>query len=70
MVDGLKSTDNFFGLHFMVTLQLHGLKCYDTQMAMQSTTKNADVSLPQLFQKHLPNASRKNGVIDQGKYRK
>ena len=54
----------------MVTLQLPGLKYYDTQMAMQSTTNNADVSLPQLFQTHLSNASRKIGVIDQGKYRK
>ena len=36
-------------------------------MAAHTSTQNTDVSLALEFQKHLSNASRKHGVLDQRK---
>ena len=40
------------------------------QMVIHSETNNSDVSSTEEFQKHLSNKSHKNGVINQGKYKK
>ena len=37
-------------------------------MVMHTGTRKFDVSLDREFQKHQYNASKKHGVIDQGKY--
>ena len=69
-VSGLNATNKRVLFHLMKTVKLPGSKYYYTQMAMHLYTQNVDVSLYREFQKHLPSASQKNGVIDQGKYRK
>ena len=48
-------------------MKLTGAKIYDTQMVMNNGTHTSDVSLDREFQKHLSNAARKNGLIDQVK---
>ena len=54
----------------MSTLQLTGANFYDTQMVMHTITRTSNASLACVFQKHLSNAARKHGVIDQEKYKK
>ena len=48
-------------------MQLPGAEFYYTQMVIHTGTRTSDVSLASEFQKHLPTAARKHGVIDQGK---
>ena len=67
VVDGLNITEKRFLFHLMSNFKPPSSKYYETQTAMKSATKNADVSLDQEFQKHLTNASHKDGVIYQGK---
>ena len=40
---------------------------YDTQMVMHTGNRTYDISLAREYQKHLSNAARKHGVIDQVK---
>ena len=51
----------------MSTVKLPGEESYDTQMVMHTGNRTYDVSLDREFQKHLSNAARKNGLIDQVK---
>ena len=67
VVDDLNITDKRFLFHLMQIFKPPSSKYYETQTAMKSATKNADVSLDQEFQKHLSNVSHKDGVIYQGK---
>ena len=69
VVDGLNATYRKFLFQLMSTVKLTGKKGYDTQMVMLYETSTAAVSLVQEFQKNLSNASRKHGMIDQGKYK-
>ena len=43
---------------------------YDTQMVMHTGNRTYDISLAREYQKHLSNAARKHGVIDQVKYKR
>ena len=45
-------------------------KCDENQIAAQTATQKKYINLSREFQKHLSEISHKNGVIDQGKYRK
>ena len=54
----------------VATLRLPGSKRFDTQMEVHVVTQNTDLSLAQEFQKHLPNESRKHGIIYNGKHKK
>ena len=53
----------------MTKVQLPGSKGYEKQMEMHTNTQKEDISIARDFQKHLSNTARKNGVIDQGKYK-
>ena len=54
----------------MSNVQLPGSKIFDSQIQMHTVTQKYDVSLAQEFQHHLTKEHRKNGVIDQVKYKK
>ena len=69
VVDILNFTYKMPILQLKETMKINGSKGCDTQIAMHSATHKADVILSQEFKKHLSNASRKNGVIDQVKYK-
>ena len=43
---------------------------FDYQMQMNTGNQQYDVILAKEFQHHLTKEHRKNGVIDQGKYKK
>ena len=43
---------------------------FDSQIQMHTGNQKNDVSLAREFQQHLTKEHRKNGVIDQGKYKK
>ena len=47
-----------------------GSKTFDSHILMHYFTPKNDVSLAKESQKHLSKDDSKNGVIDQGKYRK
>ena len=49
----------------MATVQFPGSERFDRQMAVHISAKHSDVSLALEFQKHLSNASRKHGILDQ-----
>ena len=51
----------------MSSVQLSVAKLYDEQMVIHTETCTYDASLAIKFQKHLSNASRKHGVIYQGR---
>ena len=54
----------------MYNIQLPGSKRFDFQMYMHTSTQNNDVRLDKEFQQICIKIIRKNGVIDQGKYKK
>ena len=70
VVYGLNAIYKRFLFQLMPTVQLLGARIYDTQMIMNTGTCTSDVILAREFQKHLSNAARNHGVIDQGKYKK
>ena len=51
----------------MATVQLPAIQCFYTKIEINKSNQNADISLAQEFQKHLSNASRKHGILDNGK---
>ena len=69
VVDGLNTTEKGFIFQLMATVQMTGSTRYDTHILMRSATSTADVNLAQELLKHLFNAARKHGVIDQVKYK-
>ena len=54
----------------MSNFQLSGSNIFDSRMQIHTRNQNNDVSLSKKFQHHLTKQHRKNGVIDQGKYRR
>ena len=53
----------------MSTVQLPGSKTFDSQIQMHTGNQKDDVSLAKESQHHLTKYHRKNGAIDQGKYK-
>ena len=45
VVDGLNDTDKHFISILLMTVKLPGMKVYDTQMAIHTSTVNKDISL-------------------------
>ena len=54
----------------MITVRMPGVTGYDNKMTLQTLTVNKDTSLAMELQKKPLGPSRKNGVMDQGKYKK
>ena len=54
----------------MYTVQISGIKFYDTQMSLHIATQNTDVVLAQEFLKHSSNKSHKRGIIYHVKHQK
>ena len=54
----------------MSSAQLTGPNRFYSHMKMHTGNQKYDVSLSKEFQQHLTKEHRKNGVIDQGKYKK
>ena len=54
----------------MSNVHLTGSKKFDSQIIMYYCTQNNDVSLAKQFQRHLSKYHCKNGVTNQGRYRK
>ena len=54
----------------MSAVQLPGTNIFDSQVQIHTGNQKYDVSLAKEFQHHLTKEHRKNGVIDQGKYKK
>ena len=54
----------------MSTVKLPGSNIFDSQMQIHTGNQKYDVTLDKEFQHYLTKENRKNGVIDQGKYKK
>ena len=52
----------------ITNVQLPGSAAYDTHMYIHTSTVNKYISLEKGFQKNLSDPSRKNVVLDKGKY--
>ena len=70
VVDGLNATDEICILYFMVTVKLSGSQQFYSQISMDTSTHNYDVSLAQELQNNLSNTSRQHGILDHGKHKK
>ena len=70
VVDGINAVDKRYIYQLMPNVQLTGSNRFDFQMQMQTDNQNNNISLAKEFQDHLTKKHRKNGVIDQGKYKK
>ena len=70
VVDVLNDVDKRYIYQLMSNVQLPGSNRFDSQMQIQTGNQKYDVSLAKEFQHHLTKEHRKNGVIDQGKYKK
>ena len=53
----------------MPSVKLPVIQRFDTQMTMQISTHNADVSVTQELQKNLSNTSRRHGLLYDGKHK-
>ena len=67
VVGGLNYTDKKFLTMIIITVQLHVSAYYDSQMVMNTSTTNTDISLAREFQKHLSEPTRSHGLLDHGK---
>ena len=67
VVYGINTTEKSSLFQLMETMKPPGSKGYCTQISTHYATHKVYVSLAWEFKKHLYNASRKNGVVDQGK---
>ena len=54
----------------METVQLPSAAVYETKMSIHTLTVNTNIGIPNEFQKNISDPMHKNGVMDQGKYRK
>ena len=70
VVDVLNAVDKRYIYQWISTVQLTGSNRFDSQMQIHTGNQRYDVSLAKEFQHHLTKYHRKNGVIDQGKYKK
>ena len=68
VVDGLNAIGNRFIYKLISNVQLPGSKTFDSQILINSSTQNNDVSIAKEFEKTCLKSIRKHGVIDQGKY--
>ena len=66
----LNSTEKRFLSMVMKNVQLPGAASYDTQIEIHTSTQNYDMIISRELKILLSDPSRKNGVIDKGKYRK
>ena len=69
IVDEINVTEKKFIPMLMENLQFLCSKGYDEHAEMHITTQNEDISITKELKKHLSNITKKNGVIDQGKYK-
>ena len=70
VVDGINDIDKRYIYQLMYNVQLPGSKLFYYHMQMHTSTQNNDVSLGKEFQQHISEGHLKNGIIDQGKYKK
>ena len=71
VVDGLNAVDKRCIYINFSNVQLPGSNIFYSQMQIHTGTKKDDVSLANKSQEHLTKKKhRKNGVIDQGRYKK
>ena len=70
VVDGLNAVDKIYIYKLMSTAKTPVSNRFDSQMQMHNGNQKDYVTLTQEFQHHLTKENRKNGVIDQGKYKK
>ena len=66
----LNAVDKRYIYQLMSNFQLPGTNRFYSQMQIHTINQKSDVSLAKEFQQHLTKKHRKNGVIDQGKYKK
>ena len=69
VVYGLNAVDKRYIYQLMSTVQLPGSNRFYSQMQMHTSNQKDDVSLAKEFQHYLTKNNRKNGVIDQVKYK-
>ena len=69
VVDGPNSVDKSYIYQLMSTVQLTGSNIFDSQTQMHNGSQKYDASLAKEYQHHMTKEHRKNGVIDQGKYK-
>ena len=70
VADSINAIHKRFIYQLISNVQLKGLKIFNSQTPMNSCTPKKDASLDIQFQTNLSKEHRKNGVIDQIKYRK
>ena len=70
VVYGLNAVDKRYIHQLIPNIQLTGSNVFDSQMQIHTGNQNYDTSLAKEFQHHLTKEHSKNGVIDQGKYKK
>ena len=70
VIYGLNYVDKRYIYQLIFTVQLPGSNIFDSQMQMNSDIQKYDVSLSKELQQHLTKKNRKDGVIDQRKYKK
>ena len=66
--DGLNATDKLFHSMLRTPVQLPGVEVYDTHIEIHTSSVNTYISIARELQKNLLDPSRKNSVMDQGKY--
>ena len=67
---GINTVDKRYIYKSMSNVQLPGSNIFDSKMQIHTGNQNNDVSSTKEFQQHLTKKHRKNGIIDQGKYKK
>ena len=70
VVDGLNDFDKRYIYQLISTVKLPGSKIFDSQIQIHTGTQKYDVSLAKEFQEHVTKKHRKDGVIDQEKFKK
>ena len=68
-MDSMLLIKSIYIYQLMSNVQLPGSNIFDSQMQIHTGNQNNDVSVAKEFQQHLTKEYRKNGVIDQGKYK-
>ena len=70
VVDGLNDVDKNYIYQLMSTVQLPGSKIFDLQIQMYTGTQKYNISLAKEFQQFMGEKHRKDGFIDQIKFKK
>ena len=70
VVDGLNDFDKRYIYQLISTVKLPGSKIFDSQIQIHTGTQKYDVSLAKEFQEHVTKKHRKDGVVDQEKFKK